>query len=519
MRVLVLAVVLIASPALADKFEKDDLPGPQGEVAKGEPKVDVPALPAFDLPAPEPGFHGPRELRVHGRRVLGTEVKVKGYVTWIYDCAAELAMINPAATRAQILQSIDNNPLLCEPAKFYLGDTRDTARESSTWVVDVPRAPTRTERQKQSRAAPAVPKIAVGDYVTVTGTWGTESLHGEHNADGFVLFKALEPAEPAAAAAALVPANTSKELDVAVATAPPLRKMIDEDVRNGSVDHLNACNKAIVAKQYDAAIAECKAATKMWDGNHLAWYAWASAHMAKSEWPEAKVAGERAVALRPDQAMYQLYYGISLYEAERVRVRDEQARREHKKPDDVTIDPAMMKLDAARDALLRAAKLAPDLWRAHYYLGRVYRDLDDPRRAAQQLSLTITTHPTYRFGYAALFDLYRRWDYADQALAVALLGTTNVAAAEAAELWVDAGLAYEAKHNDDDAIDAFTRAIAGNPDDLNAKFRRGQAYFRKGILASAKRDLEEVARSSDPKVATVKPLASQLLAQITHRKR
>jgi Tfp pilus assembly protein PilF len=35
-----------------------------------------------------------------------------------------------------------------------------------------------------------------------------------------------------------------------------------------------------------------------------------------------------------------------------------------------------------------------DLWRAHCYLGRVYRDLDDSRHAAEQFSRAIATHPT-----------------------------------------------------------------------------------------------------------------------------
>src|ERR1051325_4585484 len=107
--------------------------------------------------------------------------------------------------------------------------------------------------------------------------------------------------------------------------------------------------------------------------------------------------------------MYQLYHGIALYEAERERARDEQAARDHKPVDDSTLDPRLLQLDAARDALRRAAVLAPDLWRAHYYLGRVYRDLDDARRAAEQFTRTITTHPNYRFGYIALIELYRKW--------------------------------------------------------------------------------------------------------------
>jgi tetratricopeptide (TPR) repeat protein len=500
----------------------DDLPGPRPEVAGETAKVDLPAIPAFALPGVEPGFHGPRELHVQGRHLLGTQIKVKGYITWIYDCAAQLASQDPGATPRQIATAIQRDPTLCERAKFLLGDARDTPRDASIWVVDVPRPARKAERgaRKQSELKgvwPDVPKLAVGDYVMITGTWALVSPHAEHNTDGLLAYKALEHLAPPAAPPAAAPAATD-EPDIAVETKVPLRTLISNPVRNTSVDHLNACNKAIAARQYDAGIAECQAAVNAWPDNHLAWYAWASAHMAKSEWQKAREAVEHAVTLRPDHAMYQLYHGIALYEAEQARVRDEQARRAGKQPDAVVIEPAQLKLDAARDALRRAVKLDPQLWRGHYYLGRVYRDLDDSRHAAEQFAQTITTHPSYRFGYIALVELYRRWSYNDPAAAVAQQGTLHVPAAESGELWFELGMAHDARRDDDKAIDAFTRALAIRPGDLGSKFQRGQVYLRKNDFANARRDLEEVARSSDPAVAAIKPLAVQMLDQIARKR-
>jgi tetratricopeptide (TPR) repeat protein len=159
-------------------------------------------------------------------------------------------------------------------------------------------------------------------------------------------------------------------------------------------------------------------------------------------------------------------------------------------------------------------RAAPEAWRAHYYLGRVYRDLDDARPAAVQFTAAIKTHPAHRSAYVALIELYRRWDYLDQALAVALLGTGFVPAAEVSELWFEAGMAYDAKRSDAKAIDAFSRAIAARADDNDSKFQRGQIYLRRGDAANARRDLEDVARSTDAKIAPVRQLASQLLAQL-----
>jgi tetratricopeptide (TPR) repeat protein len=510
------------APAPRPRMEPDDLPGPQPELSGETARVDLPAIPAFALPGIEPGFHGPRELHVQGRHLLGTEIKVKGYITSIYDCAGQLASLHPEATPQKIATAIQKDPTLCERAKFLLGDARDTGRDASIRVVDVPRPARRAERGRLRQSDlkglwPDVPRIAVGDYVMITGTWALVSPHAEHSTDGLLVYKALEHLAPPGAPPAAMAAATG-EPDIDVATRVPLRKLVSNQVRNASVDHYSACNKANAARQYDAAIAACQAAVQAWPDNHLAYYVWGAAHMARGEWQSAREAIEHAVALRPDHAMYQLYYGVSLYEAELERVRDEQARKDGKKPEEVEVEPGLLQLDAARDALRRATRLNPRLWRAHYYLGRVYRDLDDSRHAAEQFAQTITTHPSYRFGYIALIELYRRWSYNDQAAAVAQQGTLQVTPAESGELWFELGMAYDAKRDDDKAIDAFTRALAVRPGDLGTKFQRGQAYYRKNDHANARRDLEEVARSSDPAVATTKPLAVQMLDQIAHKR-
>src|SRR3954470_10246935 len=164
------------APAPRPRMEPDDLPGPQPELSGETARVDLPAIPAFALPGIEPGFHGPRELHLQGRHLLGTEIKVKGYITWIYDCAAQLASLHPEKTPQKIASAIQKDPTLCERAKFLLGDARDTPRDASIWVVDVPRiarlAERGTLRQSDLKGVwPDVPRIAIGDYVMITGTW------------------------------------------------------------------------------------------------------------------------------------------------------------------------------------------------------------------------------------------------------------------------------------------------------------------------------------------------------------
>ncbi|HEX7843049.1 MAG TPA: tetratricopeptide repeat protein [Kofleriaceae bacterium] len=508
------ARVVAPTSASPTQLERDDLPGPELEVMNHAPRIATPEIPSFELPPTEPGLRSPRELRVRGRPWLGTEVKVKGYVTWVYDCVEVLAVANPKASRAQIQAAIHGDPALCHRPAFSLGDARDTSRDASISVV-APEPGGGTSQGGESRAGPAIPTLADGDYVSVTGRWSVPASPALHDAEGVLVWSTVERAAPAAASAG-EPVAALKELEI-VFDGPatvPMRKPVDDQTVNTSIEHMNACNKAIVARQYDAANAECRQATDTWDGNHLAWYAWAGAHMARREWQKAKAAIERAVMLRPDQAMYQLYYGIALYEAAHQKVRGDQARKDRKKPETGAADPSTPRLEAARDALATAVRLAPELWRAHYYLGRVYRELDDARHAAMQFSATIRTYPGYRFAYVALIELYRRWDYIDQALAVAVLGTASVLPAEAADLWFEIGIIHDAKHADDKAIEAFGNAIAGGPDDAGARFERGQIYLRKGDLASARRDFEGVARSTDPRAGVTKQLATQLLTQL-----
>jgi len=500
-----------AAPA-AGKLEPDDLPPPQPEAVNNPPAVDTPAVPGFELPAMPPGLHSPRELRVRGKALLGTDIKVAGYVTWAFDCPAQLAAANPAVTRAQVLAAIDNDPAVCPLGRFNLGDAKTTSQDASLSVFDLPRPPSKKDREqlaKDKNPLPVLPKVAVGDYVVVTGSLTTKSSRGDVDPNGLLIFRSLErtapPSAPPAAQA------VAPEPEIAVVTKAPLRPKISDVVRNKSADHQNACVKGVNQRLYDAAIAECQLATKVWAGNHVAWYSLASAHMAKSEWPEAVTAIERAVTLRPDQGMYQLYHGISLYEAAH---RAQGRAANESKPGEAT---APFNLDTASDALRRAIKLAPDLWRGHYYLSKIYRERGDSKLAAEQLTATIKANPAYRYGYIALIELYRAWDYLDQSVAVTQLGIANVPAPETAELWFELGMIYVSRRAPDQAIDAFGKAIAGKPDDFTSKFQRGQLYFRKGDYANAKRDLDEVMKSTDPGIASVKPVAQQMLTQIASK--
>ena len=203
-------VLLCLLPLAAGACEKDKLKGPEAEVRKSDVKLNLPAVPAFDLPpANADGSHSVKELRVKGKKLLDTEITVKGIVTWAYHCPT--ALRQPGMTDKDVQKVIDEDPTKCERAKFYIGDTADTPAEKSLWVVDVPRPynklelerikkPDRTLAMYPDRCEPGekdpkkmvCPPYQVGDVVEIVGSWKMASPHSERNSDGLLVFKKMK---------------------------------------------------------------------------------------------------------------------------------------------------------------------------------------------------------------------------------------------------------------------------------------------------------------------------------------
>jgi hypothetical protein len=187
--------------------DKDKLKGPEAEVRKSEVKVSLPAVPAFDLPpSPADGSHSVKEMRVKGKKLLETDVTVKGVITWAYDCPT--AIRQPGVSAEAVQKMIDEDPSKCERPKFYIGDAAETPPEKSLWVVEVPRPYYKIELERlpreeirhppSDRCDPkdpkksACPPYKVGDQVEITGTWKLTSPHSERNSDGLLVYKHMK---------------------------------------------------------------------------------------------------------------------------------------------------------------------------------------------------------------------------------------------------------------------------------------------------------------------------------------
>jgi tetratricopeptide (TPR) repeat protein len=485
-----LPVILAAGLAAAQPaaMEPDDLPVPPADDSSDA--VDVPDPPSLAVPAADDGVHDVRALRFD-RSLLGSQLKVGGYITWIYDCATAIG--KPGVPRARVQRQIDNDPSLCERPKFHLGPARKAPEMDTIWVVDVPRHPFKIEKERLPRdelaARPPVPRLAAGAYVVVTGTWTLRSPHAEFNSDGLLVYEALDHVAPPAAAPRMVPPPAAPALAVTVVTRPPLRPVVPIATRTASRDAAGRCIAAYAQKQLADARAACQQAVATWDHNHNAWYALIGVAASSRDWAAARDAAAHAVAARPDVAMYQLYLGRMTYEALIAKARAELAAAQGKQPDQVVPDLTAVDFTDALRPLLAAVKLEPRLWRAHYFIGRIYRDNGHWNEAAGELTAAVRLGPRDSEPYVALCELYRRWDVHDLALTIATLGTQHVL--RSADVWFELGMVHDELRHDADAIAAFTRALAIDPEYAVAKFQRGQAYFRTKARAKARADLED----------------------------
>lgn len=173
----------------------DELTDAEGEVRDPEVSLKLPDVPTFDMPSPNPdGTHPVREMRLKGNEFLDSEIQVKGYVVWDYDCAT--AIRTPDMTDREVEQLLAEEPERCERPNFYLGDSPDTPPEQGVWVVEVPRPPRPDERRAlpaaELRDWPEVPEYEVGDHVVVTGEWALRSPHGATKSEGLLVYEDIE---------------------------------------------------------------------------------------------------------------------------------------------------------------------------------------------------------------------------------------------------------------------------------------------------------------------------------------
>lgn len=162
-------------------------------------ELDLPAVPEFKMPKANPdGTHPVAEMRLKGNKMLDTEVRVKGYVVWIYDCAT--AIRTPEMTEKEVERILAEEPERCSRPHFVMGDKSDTPVDRGIEVVEYPRPLREDEKgglpdeliaEEEARLA-ALPPFEVGDEVIVGGIWALKSPKGFRNSEGLLVYGSME---------------------------------------------------------------------------------------------------------------------------------------------------------------------------------------------------------------------------------------------------------------------------------------------------------------------------------------
>jgi tetratricopeptide (TPR) repeat protein len=288
--------------------------------------------------------------------------------------------------------------------------------------------------------------------------------------------------------------------------------------RNDSIKRANAGVRALGSRSLETAINELKESVRLYKENHSAWFHLGEAYRLKKNWTEAVNAYSTAVQLRSSDVMYQLRLGASMYEAAVEKARQDEATRLQKKPEEVNPDLHNVNFEQALQHLEAAVKGNAGLYNAHYYIAKIYLNQGKPQQAAEAFTKAITAYPRFQAPYVALVNLYRQWDYTEQAIQVAAQGIEYVKGAEdKAELYEAQGMAYFDKGDDAKAIDSFSKAIELNKDAFRSRFQRGMAKFRKGDLKSADSDFEDYLKVAGPSQAAFKAIAQKKRNEIMMR--
>ncbi|HTM21812.1 MAG TPA: hypothetical protein VL172_14930 [Kofleriaceae bacterium] len=187
----------------AGACDKADFKGAEAEVKKIEANLDLPAVPAFDVPTAQGSTHTPRELRLVGQKYLNTDVEVKGFITYRYNCMTDGKDGVPPGgpdtddkTRAKLIE--ESPEKVCNKPWMVLNDTADgNPRIGLTIVFDEfqyllhKRVQKRNNKltKEEEAAVKVVDDYKAGDEITVSGKFVQSSPEGFGDSHGLLVLK------------------------------------------------------------------------------------------------------------------------------------------------------------------------------------------------------------------------------------------------------------------------------------------------------------------------------------------
>ena len=146
------------------------------------------------------------------------------------------------------------------------------------------------------------------------------------------------------------------------------------------------------------------------------------------------------------------------------------------------------KFRAAINSFQEALKLDPKVYKAHYRTGTLHEKLDEPEKADAAYRKTIEIKPSYSPAFVSLGNMYIDYGFANVAMVV--LQTGAQINDKDARMWNGLGRAHFELGQFQEAIDAYSKAKAIDPDGVDALYGLGMAYAELNKRKEAKENLE-----------------------------
>lgn len=151
--------------------------------------------------------------------------------------------------------------------------------------------------------------------------------------------------------------------------------------------------------------------------------------------------------------------------------------------------------EAAVPHFLRVISRRPDLPQVHHDLGQAYFMMRDYGKAIDHVKTAMRISPSGPKSYITLSRIYLNLGRQRDALGILENGTSENPSA--AELYIEMGDIHKAGSRHSDALDAYTRAVALEPDGWMGHYKRGVALYYLSQLDAAEISLYQAAKLNE----------------------
>ncbi|MBK8260922.1 MAG: tetratricopeptide repeat protein [Nannocystis sp.] len=227
-------------------------------------------------------------------------------------------------------------------------------------------------------------------------------------------------------------------------------KLMNEGIEFSKKNNVSAAEKAL------------QDAIKTDSSHAAAHHALGVVYRKQSKWVDAEKAFLGAIENMKDEPNGKYWYDLGAVQAAQGEA------------DGVTASERESKFGAAVTSFQEALKLNPRLYKANFRMGTLFEKLDQPEKADAEFRKTIELKPTYSPAFVELGNMYIDYGFAN--VAMVILKTGSEVNDKDARMWNGLGRAYLSLNQPKEAIDAFSKAKAIDPDMVDALYGLGMAH-------------------------------------------